>query len=62
MIVGITISRGSFMFVLSQSCVKVFAGLTNVESQTVVAFEKLGSSLPLTLFSKDRNVGVGGRA
>jgi len=54
-IVGITISRGSFVF--SQSRVKVSASLTNVRSLAVGAFDPvncsllLGSSLSLTKWS-----------
>ena len=64
-IVGITISRGSFVF--SQSRVKVSASLTNVGSLAVGAFD-LVNCFPvccwvrlglLTLVSKCRNVVVG---
>jgi len=37
MIAGITISRNTF--VVSQSCVEVFASLTNVGSVAVAAFD-----------------------
>ena len=63
-IVDITIFRGSFVF--SQSHVKVSAGLTNVGSLAVGAFDLLncsvsvlGSSLSLTLVSICRNIVVG---
>jgi len=62
-IVGITISRGPFVF--SQSRVKVSASLTNVESLAVGAYTLancsllLGSSLSFTLVSKCHNVVVG---
>ena len=57
LIVGITISRGSFVF--SQSRVKVSASLTNVGSLATAPCLLLGSSLSLTLVSKCRNVVVG---
>ena len=63
-IVGITISRGSFVF--SQSRVKISASLTNVGSLAMGAFDLVDCSLsvvgfvlPLTLVSKCRNVVVG---
>ena len=48
-IVGITISRGSFVF--SQSCVNVCANVTNVGSLAVGAFDLVNCSLSLTLVS-----------
>ena len=62
-IVGVTISRGSFVF--SQSRVKVSASLTNVGSLAVGAFDLVNCSLSVvgfvsvTLVSKCRNVVVG---
>ena len=60
-IIGITISRGSFVF--SQSRIKVCTSLTNLGSLAVGAFDLvnysfllLGSSLSLKLASKYRNV------
>jgi len=47
-IVGITISCGSFM--LSQSRVKVSASLTNVGSLAVGAFDLVNCSLPVVGF------------
>ena len=47
-IVGITISRGSFVF--SQSRVKVSAGLTNVGSLIVGAFDLVNCSLSVVGF------------
>jgi len=54
-IVGITISRGSF--VLSQSSVKVSASLTNVESLVVGAFDLVNCSLSVFRFVPVFNVG-----
>jgi len=54
-IVAITISRGSFVF--SQSCDKVFASLTNVESLAVEAFDVMNCSLPVVGFVPVFNVG-----
>ena len=62
-IVGITISGGSFVF--SQSRVKVSISLTNVGSLAVGAFDLLNCSLSVVGFvsvfnaSKCRNVVVG---
>ena len=63
-IVGVTITRGSFVF--SQSRVKVSTSLTNIGSLAVGAFDLvdapcllLGSSLSFTLVSNCRNVVVG---
>ena len=62
-IVGITISRGSFEF--SQSCVKVFASLTSVGSLAVGVFDLVKCSLSVVRFvpvfhvSKCCNVVVG---
>jgi len=47
-IVGITISRGSFVF--SQSCVKVSASLTNVGSPVFGAFDLVNCSLSVAGF------------
>jgi len=47
-IVGITISRGSFVF--SQSPVKVSASLTNVGSLAVGAFDPVNCSLSVVMF------------
>ena len=47
-IVGITISRGSFVF--SQSRVKVSASLTNVGSLAVGAFDLVNCSLSVVRF------------
>ena len=46
-IVGITISRGSFMF--SQSRVEVSASLTNIGSLAVGAFDLVDGSLSVRL-------------
>jgi len=54
-IVGITISRGSFVF--SQSCVKVSASLTNVGSLAVEAFDLVNCSLSVVRFVPVFNVG-----
>ena len=54
-IVGITISRGSF--VLSQSRVKVSVSLTNVESLVVEAFDLVNCSLSVVRFVPVFNVG-----
>ena len=63
-IVGITISGGSFVF--SQSRVKVSTSLTNIGSLAVGAFDLvdcpcllLGSPLSFTFVSNCRNVVVG---
>ena len=63
-IVGITVSRGSFVF--SQSLVKVSTSLTNIASLAVVAFDLVDCSLSVlrfvpafTLVSNCRNVVVG---
>ena len=54
-IVGITISRGSF--VLSQSRVKVSASLTNVGSLAVGAFDLVNCSLSVVRFVSVFHVG-----
>jgi len=54
-IVGITISRGSFVF--SQSRVKVSAHLTNVGSLAVGAFDLVNCSLSVVGFVPVYNVG-----
>jgi len=54
-IVGITISRGSF--VLSQSRVKVSASLTDIESLVVGAFDLVNCSLSVVRFVPVFNVG-----
>jgi len=54
-IVGITISSGSFVF--SQSCVKVSASLTNVGSLAVGAFDLVNCSLPVVRFVTVFHVG-----
>ena len=54
-IVGITISRGSFVF--SQSHVKVSASLTNVGSLAVGAFDLVNFSLSVVGFVAVFNVG-----
>ena len=65
-IVGFTISLGSFVF--SQSCVKVSASLTNVGSLAVGASDLVNCSLSVVKFfpvlivgqhGKSRNVVVG---
>ena len=53
-IVGITISRGSFVF--SQSRVKVSASLTNVGSLAVGAFDLVNCSLSVVGFVSVFNV------
>jgi len=55
MIVGITISRGSF--VLSQSRVKVSASLTNVGSLAVGAFDLVNCPFSVVGFVLVFNVG-----
>ena len=55
MIVGITISRGSFVF--SQSRVKVSASLTNVGSLAVGAFDLVNCSLSVVRFVSVFHVG-----
>ena len=64
-IAGITISRSSFVF--SQSCVEVFASLTNVGGLVVGAFDLVNCflsvvgfipGLSFTLVSKCRNIVV----
>jgi len=47
-IVGMAISRGSFVF--SQSCVKVSASLTNVGGLAVRAFDLVNCSLSVVRF------------
>ena len=47
-IVGITISRGSFVF--SQSCVKVSTSLPNIGSLAVGAFDLVDCSLSVVRF------------
>jgi len=47
-IVGVTISRGLFVF--SQSSVKVSASLTNVGGLAVGAFDLVNCSLPVVRF------------
>ena len=47
-IVGITISRGSFVF--SESCVKVSASLTSVGGLAVEAFDLVNCSLSVVRF------------
>ena len=47
-IVGITISRGSFVF--SQSCVKVSTSLANIGSLAVGAFDLVDCSLSVVRF------------
>jgi len=54
-IVGITISRGSF--VLSQSRVKVSASLTDIENLVVGAFDLVNCSLSVFRFVPVFNVG-----
>ena len=54
-IVGITISRGSFVF--SQSRLKVSASLTNLGSLAVGAFDLVNCSLPVVGFVPVFNVG-----
>ena len=54
-IVGITISRGSF--VLSQSRVKVSASLTDIESLVVGAFDLVNCSLSVVRFVPVFHVG-----
>ena len=54
-IVGITISRGSFVFSLSR--VKVSASLTNVGSLTVRAFDLVNCSLSVVRFVSVFHVG-----
>ena len=54
-IVGIGISRGSFMF--SQSRVKVSASLTNVGSLAVGAFDLVNCSLSVVRFVSVSHVG-----
>ena len=56
-IVGITISRGSFVF--SQSCLKISASLTNTGSLAVGAFDLVDCSLSFRLVSNCHNVVVG---
>jgi len=53
-IVGVTISRGSFVF--SQSGVKVSASLTNVGSPAVRAFDLVNCSLSVVRFMPVLNV------
>ena len=53
-IVGVTISRGSFVF--SQSRAKVSASLTNVGSLAVGAFDLVTCSLPVVGFVSVFNV------
>ena len=55
MIVGITISRGSFAF--SQSRVKVSASLTNLGSLAVGAFDLVNCSLSVVRFVPVFHVG-----
>ena len=55
LIVGITISRGSFVF--SQSRDKVSANLTNVGSLAVGAFDLVNCSLSFVGFVSVFNVG-----
>ena len=55
LIVGITISRGSFVF--CQSRVKVSASLTNLGSLAVGAFDLVNCSLPVVGFVAVFNVG-----
>jgi len=54
-IVGITISPGSFVF--SQSCVKVSASLANVGSLAVGAFDLVNRSLSVAGFVPVFSVG-----
>ena len=54
-IVGITISRGSFVF--SQSRAKVSASLTNEGHLAVGAFDLVNCSLPVVGFVSVFNVG-----
>ena len=54
-IVGITISRGSFVF--SQSRVKVSASITNAGSLEVGAFDLLNCALTVVRFVSVLNVG-----
>ena len=54
-IVGITISRGSFVF--SQSRVKVSTSLTNIGSPAVGAFDLVDCSLSVGLFVSVFHVG-----
>ena len=54
-IVGITISRGSFLS--SQSRVQISAGLTSVGSLTVGAFDTVNCSLSVVVFVPVLNVG-----
>ena len=53
-IVGVTVSRGSFVF--SQSRVKVSASLTNVGSLAVGAFDLVNCSLSVVGFVSVFNV------
>ena len=54
-IIGITISRGSFLF--SQSCVKASASLTNVGSLAVGEFDLVNCCLSVVGFVPVLNVG-----
>ena len=55
MIVGITISRSSFLS--SQSRVKISAGLTSVGSLAVGTFDTVNCSLSVVVFVPVLNVG-----
>ena len=56
-IVDITISRGSFVFSLTQSRVQVSASLTDVGSLAVVALDLVNCSLSVVGFVPVFNVG-----